>query len=99
MLEESEWDALSPLLKLQAEKIKEYRSEHKVDLKTAIAKVQKPATDKYFEITGYREDNYAAILHHRLSDFGPECGQCGHLLRTPKASFCANCGLKVGLNA
>lgn len=53
------------------------------------------ACEKYFELTGVRETNPNALWHHRLSIYGPECRKCGHLLRTPKASFCANCGEKA----
>jgi predicted Zn-ribbon and HTH transcriptional regulator len=55
----------------------------------------KAACEKYFELTGVRETNPNALWHHRLSIYGPECRKCGHLLRTPKASFCANCGEKA----
>ena len=92
MLEEHEWEEISPLLNIQLKTIKEYRAEHNVDLETAQREAIKPATDKYFELTGYKETNQTSIWHHRLSDYGPECKKCGHLFRTPKASFCANCG-------
>lgn len=95
MLEEDEWALLEPLLVEQLKQIKAYRAEHMCDLKTGIANAYKPATEKYQQITGYHEPNSDNIYHHRLSIFGPECKQCGHLLRTPKASFCANCGLSV----
>lgn len=98
MLEEHEWEIMAPLLTNQMESIKAYRAEHGADLKTATQKAFKPATDKYFELTGFKETNYAAIWHHRLNNFGPECTKCGHLFRTPKASFCANCGLEVNEN-
>lgn len=98
MLEEHEWEIIAPLLTNQIESIKAYRIENGTDLKTAVQAAFKPATDKYFELTGFMESNYAAIYHHRLSNFGSECTQCGHLFRTPKASFCANCGLKAHEN-
>ena len=98
MLEEHEWAEIEPLLTLQVENIKRYRSENSVDLATATEQVMKPATEKYFELTGFHETNYAAIWHHRLEAFGPECKKCGHLFRTPEAKYCANCGQKLHEN-
>lgn len=94
MLEEDEWEIMEPLLKDQAKKVKEYREKTGADIKTAFQKSTKLATEKYFELTGFEETNHNAIWHHRLSDFGKECPNCGHLFRTPKASYCANCGFK-----
>ncbi len=56
------------------------------------------ACQRYFELTGERESKPEALWHHRLSIYGPECPKCGHLLRTPKAAFCANCGHKAEKN-
>ena len=92
MLDEHEWEIIEPLLKGQLKNVKDYRSEHGVNLDTAIKNIFKPATDKYFELTGFKETNHNAIWHHRLKDFGNECTNCEHLFRTPKASYCANCG-------
>jgi hypothetical protein len=92
MLEESEWEVIEPLLTKQIAILKNYREQTGCDLKTAMKEAFKPATDKYFELTGFLEANHNAIWHHRLKAFGPECVSCGHLLRTPKASYCANCG-------
>lgn len=92
MLEEHEWEQIEPLLTKQNRMIKEYRAKTGCDIKQAMKEAFKPATDKYFELTGYLETNHNAIYHHRLSAFGPECKNCGHLLRTPKASYCASCG-------
>ena len=44
------------------------------------------------ELTGLSGIHFHIIQHHRLKDWGEECPDCGHLLRTPKAKFCANCG-------
>ena len=48
--------------------------------------------DKFRELTGEDGVHFDTIQHHRLSLYGPECPECGHLLRTPKANICANCG-------
>ena len=52
-----------------------------------------PVRDAYFRMTGYRETNAAAILHHALSLYGPSCKNCSRPLRTPRARYCAACGV------
>jgi len=62
MLEEHEWKIMAPLLTNQIENIRAYRAEHSADLKTAAQYAFKPPTDKYFELTGFKETNCGAIL-------------------------------------
>ena len=53
-----------------------------------------------FELfTGILEESPNPIWHHWVSHYGPPCRNCGRLLRTSKASFCAECGASVGVNA
>jgi len=94
MLEESEWNRLAPLLMKHIEEIKRIRIQKNIDLATAKGLADTSACDLYFEMTGFRETNINALWHHRLSLYGPECPKCGHLFRTPKARFCANCGMR-----
>ena len=94
-LDEIEWQQISPLLINAAAEIKEYRAKHNCDLATARKKVKPEAMKKFEELTGMPGIHFEIIYHHRLSDWGPECKHCGHLCRTPKASFCANCGQKA----
>ena len=47
---------------------------------------------EYRRITGFPETNAAAVMHHRLANYGPPCPKCRKPLRTPRASFCAACG-------
>lgn len=54
----------------------------------------KPLLDYYNQLTGWDETEPNAIMHHRISQYGPPCENCGKLYRTPKASFCAACGHK-----
>lgn len=35
------------------------------------------ALDEYERITGYRETVFNAVMHHRISDYGPPCKNCG----------------------
>lgn len=94
MLTDDEWREIAPLIQFDTERIKNYREQHQMGLREAIDGLQFIACEKYFEITGFRETNPNAIWHHRLSDYGTECPECGHLFRTPQATFCANCGAK-----
>ena len=91
-LNEDEWQEISPLLADAMEAIREYRKEHKCDLATARANCKPEVRSRFLEITGVSIDHFEQIYHLRRSDFGRECAKCGHLLRTPRASFCANCG-------
>jgi hypothetical protein len=46
---------------------------------------RRAALDRYFELTGFRATNIAALFHHRLALYGPPCHRCGKPLRTPRA--------------
>ena len=92
MLEEDEWSLISPHLQMDVENIKKYRIEKNASLDEAVKNVPSLAVAKYEELTGSSEVERGAIWHHRLKDYGDECYKCGHLLRTPRASYCANCG-------
>ncbi len=52
----------------------------------------KDALSEFNRLTGFAETNINAVWHHRASDFGPPCPQCGKVLRTPVASKCFECG-------
>ena len=54
----------------------------------------KPLLDYYFKVTGEKETELNAVMHHRIAQYGPPCEKCGKPYRTPKASFCAACGHK-----
>lgn len=92
MLNRKEWEVISPLLIRDNEGIKEIRKEKGISLESALDGYQSEAAQKYLEMTEYKEENWQAIDHHRLSAHGQECPDCGHLFRSPEASFCANCG-------
>jgi hypothetical protein len=53
-----------------------------------------PVLDYYNNLTGFGETEANAVMHHRISLYGPPCEQCGKPYRTPQASFCAACGHK-----
>jgi ribosomal protein L32 len=94
MIEEHEWEILGASLTDHIHKIKRIRQEKSCDLATARRLAEQQACDLYFDLTGYRETNFNPLWHHRLADYGPECPKCGHLFRTPRTRFCANCGFK-----
>jgi hypothetical protein len=92
MLTDSEWAEVRPLLQSDIERIKSHRADTGIGLQEALATLRHSACERYFELTGFRETNPNSLWHHYLSLYGPECPQCGHLFRTARASFCANCG-------
>lgn len=52
----------------------------------------KPLLDYYNGLTGFRETEPNAIMHHRIAQYGPPCEVCGKPYRTPLAKLCAACG-------
>ena len=54
----------------------------------------RPLLDYYEKVTGFREKEPNAIMHHRIAQYGPPCEKCGKPYRTPVAKFCAACGNK-----
>ena len=92
MLDEAEWEQVSPLLTNGIEQIKRYRELHSCGLAEATEKGFGQAALKLYEsITRFQETNPNALFHHRLSMYGPPCHACGKPLRTPQARFCAMC--------
>jgi hypothetical protein len=93
MLTEEEWAQIEPLLRKDIREIQRYRGKHRASLEEALKAVPSLAVrSKLLEITGYSPPKPSEIWHHRLKDHGQPCRTCGHLLRTPRARRCANCG-------
>lgn len=60
----------------------------------SIKERMQPVVDYYNSLTGFEATEANAVMHHRISLYGPPCEQCGKPYRTPQASFCAACGYK-----
>lgn len=93
MLDENEWIEIDELFRSAFSATKEFRQNYNLPLENcSIDERFRPLRDKYEEITGYKETNQNAIMHHRISIYGELCENCGKPLRTPQANFCAACG-------
>jgi hypothetical protein len=93
MLDEGEWSQLAPLLTHATKEMKNFRGRTGASLEVTMQQgIQRPALDKYQELTGFEETNFNALWHHRLAQYGPPCEKCGKLMRTEVARFCAECG-------
>jgi hypothetical protein len=90
-LEEDEWSQVSPLLVGAMKAIRNYMKKYKCNLKTARQNCKPEAMLKFKELTGMPGVHFEIIYHHRLKDWGCKCKNCGHLLRTNRARFCAKC--------
>jgi len=96
MLDEREYAALSEVHRQSILTVKEHRKASGVDLKDpTIQERMVPVLDAYEQLTGYRETNPNAVMHHRLSLYGPPCKRCGRPLRTPTAKLCGSCMISV----
>jgi hypothetical protein len=71
---------------------KEFRQRWGIPLEGMQSEIRfKPLLDRYEQMTGMRETNPNAVMHHRLLLYGPSCHRCGKPLRTPKARICGSC--------
>ncbi|RYD21479.1 MAG: hypothetical protein EOP88_11170 [Verrucomicrobiaceae bacterium] len=94
MLTDEEWAEVQPLVREDIGRIKEHRTATNMALPETIDTLRHESCERYFEITGVRERDPNVLYHHHLASHGRECPECGHLFRTPQASFCANCGFR-----
>ena len=93
MLDEEEFATISELYRDGIHATKEFRQRHNLSFKDASVHDRfRPVRDAYERMTGFKEANENAILHHRLSLYGPPCSNCGKPLRTAKARKCFVCG-------
>jgi hypothetical protein len=92
MLDEQEFAEIACLYRDSMRGTKEFRERWDVPLEGAsIDERFRPVRDTYERLSGMKESNQNAIMHHRLSLYGPPCKNCQRPLRTPKAKLCASC--------
>jgi hypothetical protein len=92
MLDDSEYAEILELYRQCAIATKEFRKQWELPLHDiAVQERFEPLRRRYEELTGVQESNQNAIMHHRLSLYGPPCKECGKPLRTPKAKLCGAC--------
>jgi hypothetical protein len=96
MLDEDEYAIISELYSQGIRARKEFRQKHNLRLEDLpIHDSFLPMLDAYEKMTGFRETNEHAIMHYRISEYGPPCPCCEKVLRTVKASKCFECGYIV----
>jgi hypothetical protein len=92
MLDEAEFAVVSNLYCEAMHATKEYRQRYGLPLDDCpISELFRPVRDAYKRMAGFDEANENAIMHHRISIYGPPCETCGKPLRTPQARICAAC--------
>jgi hypothetical protein len=92
MLDEDEFAVIAHLYQQAFSATKEFRQTWGIPLENAsIHERFEPVRAHYESITGMKESNENAIMHHRISLYGPPCEQCNKPLRTPRAKLCGAC--------
>lgn len=96
MLDEDEYAVALNLYRDGIKATKKFRQKWGVSLKEANLQERfRPLLDYYERATGFHESNENAVMHHRISLYGPPCEKCGRPLRTPKAKLCGSCMFPV----
>jgi hypothetical protein len=93
MLDELEYAEIASLFAQGMKFVKEYREQTGSSIKEAVPRSERfgAMLARYEAMTGFKETNPNAVMHHRLSLYGPPCNSCGKPLRTPKAKLCGSC--------
>ncbi len=98
MLNEDEYHAIYKLYGECFPRNGEKRDVPVGETRPSIDKLFEPVRKEYERMAGMVGCHHNAIMHHRISTYGPPCVTCGKPLRTPRASFCAACGEPVRAN-
>ncbi len=92
MLDEDEYAEVARLYGDAIKGTKEFRQRWGVSLENAsIQERFEPVRTLYERLTGMKNCHQNAIMHHRISLYGPPCKRCQRPLRTPKAKPCGSC--------
>ena len=92
MLDEAQYAIALGLYRDGGRAAKEFREQWSLPLKNASMEERfRPLLAWYEELTGFKETNENAVMHHRLSLYGPPCKHCNKPLRTPQAKLCGSC--------
>jgi len=92
LLDEQEFAEIASLNLSSIKLTKELRAQSGVSLKDpSIDVLFQPVRDRYEQLTSMKESNHNAIMHHRLSLYGPPCVSCGKPLRSPQSKLCGSC--------
>jgi hypothetical protein len=99
MLDDDEYAEVSKLYGEAMQATKEFRQRWNIPLeKASIEQRFEPVRSHYERLTGMKDCHENAILHHKLSLYGPPCKNCLRPLRTPKAKLCGSCMTPVDSN-
>ena len=92
MLDEEEFVVVSRLYSEAIRGTKEFRERWGIPLNNVLIEERfRPVREEYERLTGMKDCHENAIMHHRISLYGPPCRHCQRPLRTPKAKLCGNC--------
>lgn len=88
------WRCKAEVAMLEDAELPKARELYSVAFKSAHQNRFQPLLDYYEQVTGFKETNPNAVMHHFVALYGPPCEVCSKPYRTSKASFCAACGNK-----
>jgi hypothetical protein len=92
MMDEAEFAVASSLFQDAMKSAKEVRKNTGVPIQDdSVQERFRPVLAYYERVTGYKETNHNAVMHHRILLYGPPCERCSKPLRTPKAKLCGSC--------
>ena len=97
MLDETEYAVVHRLYMQSIQGVKELRRKTGIALQDpSVHDLYRPVRERYEQITGMQDCHQDAILHHRISLYGPPCERCKKPLRRPRAKMCGACMFPAG---
>jgi hypothetical protein len=91
-LDDDEYAVIAQLNRERLNARKEYRRQHGVPLSATPTDLYRPVLEAYERMTGCKETEPNAILHHVISQYGPPRPHCGRPYRTRTATKCYESG-------